>query len=169
MWSVTEQNHLHYYGVMFQCFRLVHWWPPTSMPQHLCFFVSVFCIKCVVAKHCLSSSLSFFFSFFKAIFSNGYLFISPSIHPSSSTSIFFCSVRALLHHLSLGYLRSYFFLSFCSALRCCHQSALASLPALVLFVHLHSLVGPQLLAVNFSHLILILSPSFIEVFQLFLR
>lgn len=31
MWSVTEQNHLHYLGIMFHCFGLVNWRPPTRI------------------------------------------------------------------------------------------------------------------------------------------
>lgn len=141
MWSVTEQNHLHYPGVMFHRFRLVHWWPPTSLPLPLFFCCSASLSPVNAWLRTAARHPAFFF---QSIFPADFSFISPSVHPSSSTSIFLRGVRTLLHHLSLVYLHSYFLFSFCFALRCCHLSALASPAALVLFVHLlYNFVGPN--------------------------
>lgn len=117
MRSVTEQNHLHYSGVMSHCFRLVLWWPPTPLPLPL------FCYSSVSAVSVQFRIAGCHWAFIKGIFSIDYSCISASIHPSSSTSIVFCSVKALLHHLSLMCWHSYFFLWFCVALRCCCLSA----------------------------------------------
>lgn len=112
MWSVTEQNHLHYPAVMFHRSGLVHWWPPAhfsaSTSLLLLLHVSIFC-----KWERLLAIQRFFKTFFPLISS---LFHPPSIRLSSSTPIFLCSVRALLHHLSLVYLHSYFLLSFCLCL-----------------------------------------------------
>lgn len=116
---------------------------PTSLRVPLFFYCSAF-LSSVNARLPTAQALAiqhFFFTFPPTDF----WFISPSVYPSpSSSSIFLCSVRVLLHHLSLVYLPSYFLLSFCFALRCCHRSALTGLAALVLFVHLlHNFVGPD--------------------------
>lgn len=62
MWSVTEQNHLHYPGVMFHCLGLVLWWPAThlsaSTSPPLLLRVSILC-KCMVMKGSIFSKTFF--------------------------------------------------------------------------------------------------------------
>lgn len=183
MWSVTEQNHLHYPGVMFHCFRLVHWWLAT----HSCACTSLLLLPHVTVcsvNGCLT------FSVFLCICRYIYIYINikenhwfqvsshpsirpfilPSIHPSPSTSILLSSVRAFLHHLSLVYVRSFFFLSFRFALRCCHMSASSGLTALCIICTSSSQfcrAKSQLLSVIFSFLWLILSPLHFGVFNWF--
>lgn len=103
MWSVTEQNHLHYPRVMFHCFRLVLWWPPThfsaSFSLLLWLRVSVFC-KCVVTNVRLQSSI------FWTHFSADFYFISPSpisflcLHLLSVVSRLSCIISLWCTHIS---------------------------------------------------------------------
>lgn len=153
MWSVTEQNHLHYPSVMFHCFRLVHWWPPThfsaSFSLLLLLRVSIFC-KCVVTNGRLPSSI-----FWKQ-FLHWFLFYFTLIHLLPLLPSFLCSVTVLLHHLSL--VHTYFFLSFCFSSHfalpwdVAIMSSLADLAALVSFVRLL----PCLSFFKVTHLLILL-------------
>lgn len=168
MWSVTEQNHLHYSSAMFHCFKLVHWWPPTSLPLPLFLYFSVF-LSSVNAE----TLLAIRHFFLKGIFSTDYLFTSsihPSIHllPSSSVvSELYCVIFlwcTWCTHISSSH--------FDLPLRCCHLSALAGLAAHFIICTSSSQfcwTKSQLRSVIFSFFVLILPLYHIEVSELFLR
>lgn len=139
MWSVTEQNHLHYSAVMFHHSGLAHRWSPSSLtlPLFVHLSVPVSSAKCPAMGHSLPSS-----QMITRLFQLPSIFFS--FHLSLQCQSFIAS------SFFWGYLHSYLSLLFCFALRFCHLSALGGLAALVLFVHLHDFVGPQLLSAIFS-------------------
>lgn len=109
MWSVTEQNHLHYLGIMFHCFGLVNWRPPTricattSFPPLLRLFY--FQWMCTLFKH---------------IFHLYLLFIPSTFILLSRLQCIICRWYTLL---------------FSPVLLCYHQATCAGLAALVFFLH----------------------------------
>lgn len=83
MWSVTEQNHLHYPAVMFHRFRLVHWWPPTHPADPLLFLhsSSLLFFYCSMSRSSVNARLWTAAAFFKTFFHSFpvYFTLRPSI------------------------------------------------------------------------------------------
>lgn len=122
MWSVTEQNHLHYPAVMFHRFRLARWWPPThfcaSTSLPLLLHVSVFS-KCgyerLLGTQCLFLKEAFFFFFHHRFFCLFY-----SFHQFISCFFFHLSLlcQNFIASSFFGVHTRLYFFSFCCALRC---------------------------------------------------
>lgn len=136
MWSVTEQNHLHYPAVMFHCSGLVHWWLPTHFcgPLLLRRVISC-CLYLLGGKKVLAVQL-----FYKK--KKTFPLISSLFQPAYINLMFpFPSFSAVSERYCVMLVRSTFALiflpPFCLTFRCCRLSALAALHVLVLFVQLY--------------------------------
>lgn len=146
MWSVTEQNRLHYTSIMCHRRGLVLWWPPSHRPPpasplflHGSVFLSSINVR-LVRPHSPSNT-----SFFSTLIS--FYFLPPlppaPVHSSSPTSTPLCGVSTLLHHPSLLYLHSFFFLPL--ILLCFEMlPSVCTRAALVMFAHLFPLLSCQI-------------------------